>query len=71
MHVYNKNNKPEAHIENWGHFRNGLLGMVSKHPRQEEFHTELQNTSRLVELNEEEGWAETNNTFYTLGKRAY
>ena len=59
--------KPTAVINNWFEQSNRLWGQISKHPTQQEFKANMQMTSLLVELNLEEGYAETENTYYTLG----
>lgn len=64
--------KQTARIDKWVKTPNGsaLVGMVSCHPRQDEFEAKLQITSPLVKFNEKEGVAETMNTIYTLGDKA-
>lgn len=66
--------KGTAHIESWVKYGEGkysyLIGVVSKHPRQDEFSTKYQQTSNLVSFDPANGVAETANTVYTLGKPA-
>lgn len=67
----NISGKKEAFIDEWFEQGNRLWGKISNHPTQHEFKKEMQMTSPLVELNMEEGYAETQNTFYRLGKPYY
>lgn len=46
-----------------------LIGHVSSHPNQSQFHSHVQQTSRLVSIDEEAKIAETENTIYTLGDK--
>jgi hypothetical protein len=65
--------KQTARIENWnvieGALSSFMYGQVFDHPN-EELNGEYAYTSKLVSLDEEMGIAETNNTVYTLGKKA-
>jgi hypothetical protein len=71
MHEKNINGLPEAYINNWQYSLGGLVGSVSDHPRQNEFHSLYQRTSPIARMDDEnEGWAETRNTFYILGNKA-
>ena len=67
----NDENKPTARIENWWEGNNCLFGSITKHQYQSDFKSKLQMTSPLIELDIENGFAETENTFYTLGKPKY
>jgi hypothetical protein len=71
MHTENDREKPEAMIENWTYDGCRLVGTISNHNRQSEFRTKFQSTSPIIEINLEDGYAETQNTFYILGKPAY
>ena len=71
MHHENHQEKPEATIENWSYDGFRLFGTVSKHNRQSDFLTKYQATSPVIELNLEDGYAETQNTFYILGAPSY
>lgn len=67
----NSSRKPEAFIDNWWYDGQRLWGKVSKHPTQHEFKQDCQATSYVIELDLEQGFAETENTFYRLGKPNY
>lgn len=60
--------KPTAHIENWFKSGNVLFGTISKHIRQDDFHSKLQRTSMIVSFDPKNNRCETLNTVYTLGK---
>lgn len=67
--------KQTAVINNWtihrdrhGHFF--LRGGVTDHPRQADFKSEVQETSRVVLFDPANNTAETQNTVYTLGAPA-
>lgn len=60
--------KPQAYIEDWQEFDGCLVGTVSRHPRQGEFHAHSQITSPIVSLDRAAGRAETANTVYVLGR---
>lgn len=62
--------KPEAYITDWELWGDRLVGRISDHPNQYQFRNETQLTSPLLDYNVEEGWAETENTIYRLGRRA-
>ncbi len=66
--------KPTAFIEGWSIIGVGalrhLMGRVSQHQRQDEFHAPYQRTSTLVKLDLDKNTAETLNTIYQLGERA-
>ena len=62
--------KQTARIDNWFKMGDQLAGVVSGHPRQGEFRSEAQVTSRIIDFNEEEGYCETKNTVYVLGEKA-
>jgi hypothetical protein len=70
MHPQNVSNKPTANIDDWSYIGGDrLLGTISNHYRQSDFQTNLQMTSRIIRIDEKEGFAETENTFFILGKR--
>jgi hypothetical protein len=71
MHPENHLEKPEAMIDHWSYDGYRLMGTVSKHNRQSDFRSNLQATSPVVEINLEDGYAETHNTFYVLGTPLY
>lgn len=56
-------------IDNWIRAGDRLIGEVSDHDRQEEFTGSTQITSRIIEINEEEKWCQTENTLYKLGNK--
>lgn len=65
--------KQTAYIDDWSEvntfpYGTCLIGRVTKHERQHEFHSDKQATTRLVNIDREKGVAETLNTIYTLGK---
>lgn len=66
--------KPRARIENWyvipgpGETPWALVGEVRDHPNQDQFQSTQQVTSRVVKFCPEQGYAETQNTIYDLGK---
>lgn len=66
--------KARARIDNWtrikGHTSDVLIGNVSGHIRQDEFHAVFQRTSQIVRFSPEINECETLNTIYTLGKKA-
>lgn len=55
-------------INNWMKLGPYLMGEITGHNRQEKFKAPLQMTSRIIEMNEKEGWCRTQNTLYELGK---
>jgi hypothetical protein len=65
--------KQTARIENWERCTfpgaDFLAGQILDHPRQEEFHTDIQRTSRILTFDEAAGICETRNTIYKLGKK--
>lgn len=69
--MWNSSDKPEAFIENWWYDGQHLWGKISKHPTQHEFKLDLQRTSFVQEIDLENGFAETENTFYKLGTPRY
>lgn len=60
--------KPRAKISNWYIAYDGLSlsGCISAHPRQDEFRTSRQLTSRLLRIDFVKKEAETENTIYEL-----
>lgn len=65
--------KQTAYIDNWREesifpYGTCLIGRVTKHELQHQFHSDKQATSRLISIDREKGVAETINTIYTLGK---
>ena len=58
--------KPVARIENWTECYGCLIGHIISHPRQNEFERPLQMTTKIVDRGE--GWVETENTRYILGR---
>lgn len=67
--------KQTATITNWTLLRDKsgafyLRGHVTDHPRQAEFKSELQDTSRVVLFDTDNNIAETLNTAYTLAQPA-
>jgi hypothetical protein len=62
--------KPQAHLDKWYKAGNCLVGMVSGHPRQDEFLYHFQKTSPLVSFEPDKALAETENTIYHLGEPA-
>lgn len=57
-------------IENWFKYGDGIAGKITGHPNQESFKSDCQWTSKIEQMSEEEGWAETQSgTRYTLGKK--
>lgn len=57
-------------IENWFYYGDGIGGQITGHQRQDQFTSDCQWTSKVIAMNEEEGWCQTENTRYELGKRA-
>lgn len=65
---YGSRPKGTARIDNWYKHGNNLIGRISNHPNQQNFHSELgQITSDLVAFEPEHNRAETQNTYYELG----
>lgn len=65
--------KQTAHIDNWSEentypYGTCLVGHITKHARQTQFHSDRQATSTVISIDREKGVAETMNTIYTLGK---
>lgn len=60
-----------ARIDNWFEFGDGIAGFISGHERQDDFTPgKLQWTSKVIELNEKEGYAVTQSgTRYELGEK--
>lgn len=61
--------KSLARIEYWSLLDSGsrLFGEIHHHPRQHEFLSQWQFTSRVVRIDVPRGYAETENTIYVLG----
>lgn len=62
------NEKPVAVIEDWVYDGVVLYGHVTKHINQNTFKKRFQQTSHVIDFNMIDGFAETENTFYQLGK---
>lgn len=60
--------KPVARIEDWSECYGCLIGHVLNHPQQSSFERPLQMTTKIVARGE--GWMETENTRYILGREA-
>lgn len=69
--LINESKKPTALIEDWWYDGQRLWGKVLKHPEQDSFKMNCQMTSYVINIDLEEGFAETENTHYTLGTPKY
>lgn len=58
--------KTTATIDNWTRIGDTLVGQVTNHFRQTSFYSTLQQTSKILRMDDKE--CETQNTVYTLGK---
>lgn len=58
--------KATAQIDDWCKFGDSLIGRVTNHSRQTSFKSPLQQTSKILRMDDKE--CETQNTVYTLGK---
>ncbi len=64
----NNLDKPTAHIDEWVYDGNVIFGHIIKHNRQSDFKRTYQMTSMVQHIDMVEGYAETLNTYYTLGE---
>lgn len=74
MHKAEFSTKPLAQIEDWYittvRGERVLVGAIQGHPNQQSFRQLYQITTPIVAENEADGWIETRNTRYMLGKPA-